>query len=81
MSLYELNEKLTVARRNGFVFDQLNKLTARKWYSERADPAKALYLSLAKQTNKTDKQKILATQMFELSTLAFLPQCSRTVLI
>ena len=30
-----------------------------------------------KQTNKqTDKQKILATQRFELSTLAFLAQCS-----
>ena len=45
----------------------------RKWHSESADPAKALNLSLAKQT---DKQKILATQMFELSTLAFLAQFS-----
>ena len=38
----------------------------RKWHSESADPAKALDLSLAKQTNKqtdeqTDKQKILST--------------------
>ena len=45
----------------------------RKWHSESADPAKALDLSLTKQT---DKQKILATQGFELSTLAFLAQCS-----
>ena len=30
-----------------------------------------------KQTNKeTDKQKVLYTQRFELSTLAFLAQCS-----
>ena len=55
---------------------QTNKQT-RKWHSETADSAKALNLSLAKQTNKqTDKQKILATQMFELSTLAFLAQFS-----
>ena len=48
-----------------------------KWHSESADPKKALDLSLAKQTNKqTDKQKILSTQRFELSTLAFLAQCS-----
>ena len=54
-----------------------NKNTTRKWHSESADPAKALNLSLAKQTNKqTDKQKILAKQMFELSTLAFLAQFS-----
>ena len=27
MNLYELNEKLTVARENGFIFNQINKLT------------------------------------------------------
>ena len=27
MGLFELNEKLTVARRNGFIFNQINKLT------------------------------------------------------
>ena len=55
----------------------INTNITRKWHSESADPAKALNLSLAKQTNKqTDKQKILATQMFELSTLAFLAQFS-----
>ena len=32
MNLYELNEKLTVARQNGFVFDETNKLT-KKFYS------------------------------------------------
>ena len=53
------------------------KKETRKWHSESADPANALDLSLAKQTNKqTDKQKILSTQRFQLSTLAFLAQCS-----
>ena len=57
-------------------FEQIRRKT-RKRHSESADPAKALNLSLAKQTNKqTDKQKILATQRFELSTLAFLAQFS-----
>ena len=42
-------------------------------FYESADPAKALDLSLAKQT---DKQKILATPRFELSTLPVLAQCS-----
>ena len=51
----------------------INLLLTRKWHSESADPAKALNLSLGKQT---DKQKILATQRFELSTLAFLAQFS-----
>ena len=32
MDLYELNKKLTVARQNGFLFNQINKLT-RKFYS------------------------------------------------
>ena len=32
MSLYELNKKLTVARHNGFVFNQINNLTI-KFYS------------------------------------------------
>ena len=27
MGLYELNKKLTVARKNGFIFNQINKLT------------------------------------------------------
>ena len=27
MNLYELNKKLTVARENGFIFNQINKLT------------------------------------------------------
>ena len=27
MSLYELNKKLTIARENGFIFNQINKLT------------------------------------------------------
>ena len=27
MNLYELNKKLTVARQNGFIFNQINKLT------------------------------------------------------
>ena len=27
MYLYELNKKLTVARQNGFIFNQTNKLT------------------------------------------------------
>ena len=54
-----------------------NLILTRKWHSESADPANALDLSLAKQTNKqTDKQKILSTQRFQLSTLAFLAQCS-----
>ena len=30
----------------------LNTINTRKWHSESADPAKALDLSLAKQTNK-----------------------------
>ena len=33
MNLYELNEKLTVARQNGFIFIQMNKLTI-KFYSQ-----------------------------------------------
>ena len=32
MNLYELNEKITVARQNGFIFIQINKLTM-KFYS------------------------------------------------
>ena len=32
MNLYELLKKLTVARQNGFIFDQINKLT-KKFYS------------------------------------------------
>ena len=32
MNLYELNEKLTVARQNGFKFNQINKLSI-KFYS------------------------------------------------
>ena len=32
MNLYELNKKLTVARQNGFLFNQVNKLTI-KFYS------------------------------------------------
>ena len=32
MNLYELNEKITVARHNGFIFIQINKLTM-KFYS------------------------------------------------
>ena len=53
------------------------KIKTRKWHSENADPAKALDLSLAKQTNKqTDKQKILSSQRSEVSTLAFIAQCS-----
>ena len=32
MNLYELNKKLTVARQNGFMFNQINKLT-KKFYS------------------------------------------------
>ena len=32
MNLYELNKKLTVARQNGFMFNQINKLTI-KFYS------------------------------------------------
>ena len=27
MNLYELNKKLTVARQNGFIFNQINKIT------------------------------------------------------
>ena len=27
MNLYELNKKLTVARQNGFIFNQINKLS------------------------------------------------------
>ena len=32
MNLYELNKKLTVAKQNGFMFNQINKLTI-KFYS------------------------------------------------
>ena len=56
-------------------------IPTRKWHSESADPSKALDLCLVKQTNKqtdeqTDKQKVLSTQRFQLSTFAFLAQCS-----
>ena len=34
-----------------------NKSNSRKWHSESADPAKALDLSLAKQTNKQTNKK------------------------
>ena len=32
MNLFELNKKLTIARGNGFIFNQINKLT-KKIYS------------------------------------------------
>ena len=35
MGSFELNEKLTVARQNGFIFSQINKLTI-KIYSNRS---------------------------------------------
>ena len=56
-----------------FDFHQIIAVLTRKWHSESADPAKALDISLAKQT---DNQKIFSTHRFELSTIAFLAQCS-----
>ena len=66
-------ESLHENNRKSGIYPQYLTIKTRKWHSESAGPAKALNLSLAKQTNK---QKILATQRFELSTLAFLAQFS-----
>ena len=40
---YELNEKLKIARRNGFKFNQMNKLTM-KFYSRQSDKTIRYYL-------------------------------------
>ena len=59
--------------KNGKIQILIKSTKTRKWHSESADPAKGLGLSLAKQTDEqTDKPKILSTQRFQLSTLAFL---------
>ena len=31
MGLFEINKKLTVARRNGFILNQINKITEKKY--------------------------------------------------
>ena len=43
LGLYELNKKLTVARQNGFSFDQRNKVTI-KFYSNLQSINKSYYL-------------------------------------
>ena len=43
---------------NKFKAKRRKKEHTRKWHSESADPAKALDLSLAKQTNKQTKKKL-----------------------
>ena len=45
MASYELNKKLTVARGNGFLFNQINKLT-RKIYSNLSNIKIHYYLKL-----------------------------------
>ena len=45
----------TNANKNWTKFGQIETRTTRKWHSESADPAKALDLSLAKQTNRQSK--------------------------
>ena len=47
MNLYELNEKLKIARENGFIFNQLHKLT-RKKYSNLSNIIIHYYLKLQK---------------------------------
>ena len=49
MSLYELNRKLTVARGNGFRFNQIHKLK-RKIFSNLSQIKKLYYLKLRIKT-------------------------------
>ena len=55
------------------------KLDTRKWHSESADPAKALDLSLAKQTNRQTKN-IVQTEVQTLDPRVFSTMVSPTEL-